>query len=144
MNEINATIAKLGYPETVIKEYNHWVVMFRVTQVTVGSLVVAAKSSANSLGELSGEVWSEFATVSSELESWLTQAFEARKFNYLALMMQYPNVHFHVIPRYDFAVSIDGHSFVDPDWPLKTELIETKMSDQTKKVIMESVLRLVK
>jgi diadenosine tetraphosphate (Ap4A) HIT family hydrolase len=144
MNEVNETIAKFGYPETVIKEYEHWVTMIRLEQITVGSLVVAAKSSANNLGELSSEVWAEFATVSSDLESWLTNAFNAKKFNYLAFMMSDPNVHFHVIPRYDVALNIDGKDFIDPDWPRKTEQQEMAMSEKEKQIIKESIMRFAK
>lgn len=141
MNEVNATIAKFGHPDTVIKEYEHWIVMFRLAQVTVGSMVIAAKSSATSLGELSPEIWAEFSTVSEEVESWLNKAFGARKFNYLALMMKDPNVHFHVIPRYDAPVFVNGHEFTDQDWPLKTELNETDMDVVTKDAIKQEILR---
>lgn len=145
MNEVNATIAKFGHPETVIKEYEHWVVMLRLTQVTVGSVIIAAKSSATSLGELSPEIWAEFSMVSEEVETWLSEAFDAQKFNYLALMMKdHPNVHFHVIPRYDAPVFIDGKEFIDVDWPLKTELNETKMSETTKDMIKNRILEAAK
>lgn len=144
MNEVNATIAKFGHPDTVIKEYEHWIVLFRLSQVTVGSMIIAAKSSATSLGELSPEVWAEFSTVSEEVESWLRQAFDARKFNYLALMMKDPNVHFHVVPRYDTPVFVNGHEFADQDWPVKTELSETEMDTTTKDVIKQEILRQAK
>ena len=41
---INDTIKKFGYPATLVKDYDHWVVLLRPAQVTLGSLVVAAKS----------------------------------------------------------------------------------------------------
>lgn len=144
MNEVNETIAKFGYPDTVLKEYDHWVVLFRLKQVTVGSMIIAAKSSANSLGELSSEVWAEFATVSEDVEAWLVTAFGAKRVNYLALMMKDPNVHFHVIPRYDGPISVDGQDFLDPDWPLKTELNEVDMSDETKQTIQRMIAGVVR
>lgn len=143
MNEVNATIAKFGHPETLIREYEHWVVLFRTHQITVGSVIIAAKSSATRLGELSAEIWAEFSNVTEEVEGWLSDSFNAQKFNYLALMMKDPNVHFHVVPRYDAPVIVDNKEFIDADWPLKTEMKETEMSDDTKRIIMQTILEKV-
>lgn len=119
---MNQTIYTFGYPETLIKEYDHWAVFVRVDHVTLGSLVIVAKSEAMSLGKLSAEEWAEFSTVSNEMENLLRQAFGAEKFNYLALMMFDPHVHFHFIPRYSKPVEFNGRTYTDPDWPVKTEL----------------------
>ena len=43
----NETMRKFGYPDTLIREYEHWVVLLRPAQVTLGSLVLAAKSDAD-------------------------------------------------------------------------------------------------
>jgi len=119
---MNSTLKAFGYPESLIKEYKHWVVLLRPVQVTVGSLVIAAESGVTRLGQLGSEEWSEFAAVSKDIESLLIDAYGAEKFNYLALMMKDPNVHFHFIPRYSKPVSLEGKEYTDPDWPLKTEL----------------------
>jgi len=34
-NELNDTIRKFGYPDTLIHEYDHWVVLLRPQQVTL-------------------------------------------------------------------------------------------------------------
>lgn len=119
---MNITIERFGFPSTLLKEYSHWVALLRSEQVTVGSLVIAAKSEATNLGGLTEEEWSEFAAVSQEAEALLREVFGAEKFNYLALMMKDPNVHFHLIPRYSAPVSVNGHEYPDQDWPTKTEL----------------------
>jgi diadenosine tetraphosphate (Ap4A) HIT family hydrolase len=119
---MNETIMAFGYPDTVIKEYDHWIVLLRPQQITIGTLVLAAKGEARHLGELNSDVWAEFDTVSRDVETLLRDTFSAEKFNYLALMMKDPNVHFHFIPRYSRAVTVNSKEFVDPDWPLKTEL----------------------
>jgi diadenosine tetraphosphate (Ap4A) HIT family hydrolase len=126
----------------LIKEYDHWVVLFRDNQVTPGSLIIMDKTvAARSLGDVSGEAWAEFGKVCKDVEEWVVKAFNATKFNYVALMMKDPEVHFHVIPRYDRAVEIDGQKFTDQDWPLKTELKETEMNDKTKELIKQEILR---
>ena len=43
---MNPTIEKFGYPATLVREFEHWVVLLRPAQVTLGSLVLAAKSDA--------------------------------------------------------------------------------------------------
>lgn len=40
---MNATIEKFGYPATLIAEFDHWLVLLRPAQPTLGSLVLAAK-----------------------------------------------------------------------------------------------------
>ena len=114
---MNQTIKTFGYPETLIKEYKHWVVLLRTKQVTIGSLVLAAKSEATALGDLSNEEWAEFADVSRDMEELLDISFGAEKFNYLALMMKDPNVHFHFIPRYSKPVDFNGKKYHDSAWP---------------------------
>jgi len=128
---MNPTIEAFGYPENLIKEYRHWVVLIRPEQVTVGSLVLAAKDNVARLGDLSSGAWAEFATVSKEMENLLAETFGAEKFNYLALMMVDPNPHFHFIPRYSKPVEIGGRQFVDRDWPKKTELNPIDLDNQT-------------
>lgn len=119
---MNITIQTFGYPATLIKEYEHWVVLLRPKQVTIGSLVIVAKSEATHLGQLTKDEWAEFAQVASDCEELLAKTFGAEKFNYLALMMKDPNVHFHFIPRYSKPVVLNGKEFPDVDFPLKTEL----------------------
>lgn len=122
MMDSNITIKAFGYPDTVLKEYKYWTVLLRPDQVTIGSVVIANKSNATYLGEVSEAQWSEFSKVSREVELALINTFGAEKFNYLALMMKDPNVHFHVVPRYSKPVTFENATFEDKDWPLKTEL----------------------
>ena len=41
-----------GYPETLVAEFDHWLVLFRPAQPTLGSLVLAAKGDATAFGDL--------------------------------------------------------------------------------------------
>lgn len=116
----------------VLKEYTHWVVLFRQKQVTIGSVIIMSKQlDKQSLGAVSAEAWAEFPVVSADVERWLTGAFGAEKFNYLALMMYDPEVHFHVIPRYSKPVVFEGREYVDPDWPEATKRIAMDLDAQT-------------
>jgi diadenosine tetraphosphate (Ap4A) HIT family hydrolase len=56
---MNPTILKFGYPATLIREFDHWLVLLRPAQVTLGSLVLAAKSDATAYSGLSREAFAE-------------------------------------------------------------------------------------
>ncbi len=139
MNEVNVTIQAFGYPDTVLKEYKNWIVLLRPAQVTIGSVVIANKSNATFLGEVAENEWSEFSRVSREVELALINTFGAEKFNYLALMMKDPNVHFHVVPRYSKPVVFENETFEDKDWPLKTELNPVETTEEVFNVIKEKL-----
>lgn len=124
----------------VLNEYEHWVVLLRDKQVTPGSVIIMDKTvKARSLGGISPEAWSEFGIVSKDVESWLTEAFGAEKFNYLALMMKDPEVHFHVIPRYSQPVKIGDNEYTDKDWPLKTEMNAQTMPEEDVEIIKKKL-----
>jgi len=114
---MNATIAKFGYPATLLHEYRSWVVLLRPAQPTLGSLVLACKEDATSLGAVSAEAWAELARATADLERVLQLVLGFQRINYLALMMVDPHVHFHVLPRYSEPPQFDGASFPDVSWP---------------------------
>ena len=112
------TIQKFGYPESLIKELEHWVILLRPKQVTVGSLVLACKDkNARSIGQLSPSASKEFYIACQEIENILGRSLSPDKINYLALMMVDPHVHFHVIPRYENSRELNGKNFKDTSWP---------------------------
>lgn len=120
----NQTAIRFGYPETLIREYEHWVVLLREQQVTLGSLVLCAKSDATAFSALPFGAYEEMGTVVRDIERVLRAAFEYEKINYLMLMMVDPNVHFHVVPRYAEERSACGLTISDPGWPAAPKLGE--------------------
>ena len=136
---MNATIEKFGYPATLLKELDHWVILLRPAQVTLGSLVLAAKSDATAYGDLPREAFAEQAEAVAIIERTLQSFCDYERINYLMLMMVDPNVHFHVIPRYSKPREWNGTQFPDVGWPgppplgsavqLSTEQISTLGKD---------------
>ena len=114
---MNPTIEKFGFPATLIRELEHWVILLRPAQVTLGSLVLAAKSDANAYGDLPREAFAEQADAVAMIERALRTFIQYERINYLMLMMVDPNVHFHVIPRYSGSREWSGMTFVDSGWP---------------------------
>ncbi len=114
---INATIEKFGYPASLVREFEHWLVLVRTAQVTLGSLVLAAKSHATAYGELPRPAFAEQAYAVAAIEAGLSAFCRYERINYLMLMMVDPHVHFHVIPRYSGGRAWNGLEFVDHGWP---------------------------
>lgn len=115
--EINETIIKFGYPDTLIAEYPHWVVLLRPAQITLGALVLGAKGPATAFSGLSGETFAELRAATGDIEGTLAEAFSFDRINYLMLMMVDPNVHFHVVPRYGAEKTFGDVTFPDLGWP---------------------------
>jgi diadenosine tetraphosphate (Ap4A) HIT family hydrolase len=114
---MNATILKFGYPATLMREYEHWLVLLRPQQPTLGSLVLASKSDETAFADLGAEAFAELKTAIADIEAALQAAVRYERINYLMLMMVDPHVHFHVIPRYEGERSACGLALRDTGWP---------------------------
>ncbi|WP_374395182.1 HIT family protein [Sphingopyxis sp.] len=119
---MNATIEKFGFPATLVAEFEHWVVLLRPAQPTLGALVLAAKSDATAFGSVAAEAHTELKAATSAIEAALGKAVGYSKINYLMLMMVDPHVHFHVLPRYDGERSGAGLTVADAGWPGQPDL----------------------
>ena len=119
---MQATLEKFGYPSSLIKEFEHWMVLLRPQQVTLGSVILIEKSGQTRLSDLSTESFVEYGQVVKKLEKALESLFQYNKINYLMLMMVDPEVHFHVIPRYEAERVYGGVRFIDHGWPKLPDL----------------------
>ena len=128
---MNATISKFGYPQTLLRDYQHWVLLLRPAQVTAGSLILAAKSEATAYAELPEAAFTEQAAIVVELERLLKDRVNYEKLNYLMLMMVDPHVHFHIFPRYQGERSIAGLVLTDHGWPGPPDLKSAVKLDST-------------
>ncbi len=114
---MNETAEKFGYPERRLGDYDHWLVLLRPAQVTLGSLVLVCKERASRFGEIGPAASAELHRVVARIESVLCDAFQNDRINYLMLMMVDPDVHFHVLPRYAGEREFAGMTFTDASWP---------------------------
>ena len=114
---MNRTLEKFDYPATLLAELDHWVILLRREQVTLGSLILAAKSDAVRYSELPPEAFTEQGEAVRRIERALAAFVAFEKINYLMLMMVDPNPHFHVIPRYSELRRWKGIEFADEGWP---------------------------
>ncbi|MCG7757061.1 MAG: HIT family protein [Nitrosomonas sp.] len=126
---LNATMRKFGAPQTIIRPFQYWSVMLRPAQATLGALVLAAHEPAEAFSQLSPASFTELHTITGQIESALTKAFQYDKINYLMLMMVDPDVHFHVIPRYAQPKPFAGMEFIDAGWPAMPNLGQVNTTD---------------
>lgn len=138
---MNETIRKFGYPDTLIHEYAHWVVLLRPQQVTLGSLVLACKEPVQQFHQVSADGYAELRQAVGAIEQGLKTLVEYEKINYLMLMMVDPDVHFHVIPRYPAPVTFEGTAFADHGWPGPPALAQVTGTDAAANAAIVSRLK---
>lgn len=140
---MNATLAKFGYPETLVCEYQHWCVLLRPAQVTLGALVLAAKSEAQAFSALPPEAFTGLAVAVRHIEHSLKAFRPYDRINYLMLMMADPHVHFHILPRYAATQVFEGLSFSDAGWPAPPDLKSaTDVPGQTRTRLLHGLQQL--
>jgi diadenosine tetraphosphate (Ap4A) HIT family hydrolase len=115
-------MTKFGYPQTVIRDYRHWVVLLRPAQATLGALVLVCKDPATAFGDISAAAFAELQQATGDIEAGLSAFRKYEKINYLMLMMVDPDVHFHVLPRYAATQNFAGVDYPDRGWPAVPEL----------------------
>lgn len=126
---MNETIRKFGYPDTLIAEREHWLVLLRPQQATLGAAILAGKGPETRFADLPAVAFTELGTMVDALETAAAKAFAYDKINYLMLMMVDPHVHFHVVPRYAGQRTFEGVVFADNGWPGPPNLAEPTPTD---------------
>lgn len=127
---VNETIRRFGFPETKIAETDHWMILLRPAQPTLGSMVLAAKGGFTAFGDLPPPAFAELSSVIARIEGALRATVAPERINYLMLMMVDPHVHFHVIPRYDGERSHAGLTVADRGWPKVPDLGSAETPDE--------------
>jgi diadenosine tetraphosphate (Ap4A) HIT family hydrolase len=126
---MNETMEKFGYPDTLLGDYAHWVVLLRPGQITAGAMVLACRDAAERLPDVSAEAYAELPRVTGDLEAALAKVLAPDKINYILLMMVDKYVHWHVNPRYEKPRDLVGATFEDSGWPRYPAL--TQVTDVT-------------
>jgi diadenosine tetraphosphate (Ap4A) HIT family hydrolase len=127
---LQATLSKFQYPDSLIKEYNHWYLLVRPMQVTLGSLILITKNPDNlSFADLQVTESNELIEIVKEIEISLNRFVSFEKINYLMLMMSDPEVHFHIIPRYSTPRLYNKKEFTDTTFPAAPDLSKFVLLD---------------
>jgi len=113
----NATEIKFGDPAQRVAQTDCWTVLLRPKQPTLGSLVLVCREPVRSFAEVSEQGYAEMRQLVGLIEATLREVVVYERINYLMLMMVDPDVHMHVIPRYQATRSFAGVEFADAGWP---------------------------
>ena len=113
---VTTTMKKFGYPDFLVADYTWWSVLLRPKQVTLGSLILAAKLDVDAFSALPSDAFAELASVTADIETTLRTFSEYEKINYLMLMMVDREPHFHVVPRYEGQREYNGVTIEDHGW----------------------------
>lgn len=125
----NPTALKFAWPRSRIAETASWTVQLRPKQPTFGSLVVVCKEPVTAFSALSPQAFAELRDITIGVERLLKATVDYQRLNWLMLMMVDPDVHFHVIPRYEGVRHWDGLTFTDAGWPNPPALTEAVSLD---------------
>lgn len=137
----NATETKFGDPETRIAQTAYWTVLLRPRQPTLGSLVLVCREPVRAFSELSAAAFEDLRLVLRSVEPALRSIVAYERINYLMLMMVDPDVHFHVLPRYDSAREFAGKTHNDRFWPKPVDLTQPVESDAALTDAVRNALR---
>ncbi len=137
----SATLSKFGFDDNLILSYHHWHLLLRFQQTTLGSLILICKGSYSAFSDIPQAASQEMHAIIPQIETLLGKEFHFSKINYLMLMMVDPEVHFHIIPRYESGATFSGTVYTDASWPGPPNLADDIGIDSKAKLALLERLR---
>ncbi|MCK9344690.1 MAG: HIT family protein [Candidatus Pacebacteria bacterium] len=133
----------------IIFESQYWKVELADEQLYLGRAYVACKTKRESLSELTDLEFSDLHEVIKKYETLLKKTFGATLFNWSCLMNHAyrekpytPQVHFHVRPRYENDVIVNGEVFHDPNFGDQAHLTATMSKKVSPEMFTEILAKL--
>jgi len=121
----------------------YWNIFLAPSQRYLGTCVIAIKRHCANLSELEDFEWMEFSKIVPEMEIVIKKLFNPTLFNWSCFKNAAyrsdnpdPEVHWHLIPRYDSEVEFHGIKFEDPDFGY----IPQPITGEIPKDVMNSML----
>ncbi len=120
---------KFRVGENLLHRSDGWTVSLRPGACTLGACVIGADRPHVSLADIDAGEAAALVDAVGWFEARVRAAFDADKFNYLALMMVDDHLHFHALPRYAAPRSAGGVAWSDPGWPGQPDLKHANTAD---------------
>lgn len=139
MNELKAFNEKFKISDYTLFETEFWIWSLRPVQGTVGAGVLSLKRECPVLSEVTKEEFADMKQAVNVIEETLKKTFQYDIMNYLMLMMVDKQVHYHVFPRYEQSVELNGRTYKDQNWPKPPELAGEKLSDDEMNTIADEI-----
>lgn len=126
---LRALSDKFRIRELMVYSFDYWTWSVRPVQNTLGASILSLNRPCTAWSQVGREAMADLHNAISLLEARLQQRFTFDRINYLMLMMVDPQVHFHVLPRYQSSRSFAGHEWTDPTWPRPPEVLGSPAAD---------------
>ena len=130
----------------LIFETKYWQIYLAPSQRYLGTCVIVLKRECSNLKGVRYKEWVEFAEIVNKLETGLEKSFSPTLFNWSCFMNSAyrvnspnPEVHWHLIPRYNYKINLEDLEFFDPDFGYIPQPIERKISENAMKKIMDKI-----
>lgn len=114
LDEFNS---KFKINDLKIYETDYWIWSLRPVQSTLGAGVLSLKRECGTFSELNQDEFCDLNKIVKVIEQTLSKTFNYDIINYLMLMMNDKQVHYHIIPRYEENKKFAEIVWNDPGWP---------------------------
>lgn len=116
MNKGSCSLTE-SYDHLIIHKYNFWTLYLHESQYYLGRVYLLANNAKRrDFLDISDAETEEFFHISRVVKSSLKLLFQPDKFNYAALSNVFPDLHIHIIPRYQTPRRFLGKEFIDHNW----------------------------
>lgn len=139
--EICTAIKDESRQQEVLYETSHWIVSLASKQAYLGRCYVSLKRHCGDLAELTDDELLNFRDVARTMEDSFRRAVDATMFNWTCLMNDAyqvtppePHVHWHLRPRYNHDITVEGFVFRDPEFGHHYDREREKESDVSPEV----------
>jgi len=136
---------ELEYGRIIVEKF-HWTVYLAPSQRYLGTCVIALNRSCRTLAELEDVEWKEFSDLVREMEFTLDKIFKPTLYNWscfknaaFRVENPEPQVHWHLIPRYDKKIEFNGAEFEDPDFGYIPQPIKQEISEEFMEMIKDKI-----
>ena len=107
----------------LLYETQYWTVYLADEQDYVGRCIVILNRHCGSLSELSESEWNDLKEIIDKIEYVYKESLGAQLCNWSCLMNSFykneapnPHLHLHVRPRFQYALTLNGHHYVDEEF----------------------------
>ena len=123
---------KFAPGESVVKRLEHWHVVVRGKQATLGDVTFVLRRTVSSLGEVTRDEMGELPEAIRWFEGAVDALFAPDRIDYSVMLTHDPHVHLDAFPRYSRAVERYDRTWTDAQWPdqVAGRDIETLSRDQ--------------
>jgi len=120
---------KFRLNELSIYQNKFFIVALREIQKTPFSLILSVKKEIYRHSELTKEEFKSFQEAIIFIEDFCYNTIGASKVNFISLMMVDPILHYHIFPRFNNSINLNGIDLEDVYYPKPVDLLDKHFID---------------